>query len=200
MQVLCLECLTRQLHSAVSDLSWNQFPLVCLADHSQAHYLSLVDLRTYTSNIMVEMLLEASLTRHIRANPGIYRNCPTPDCNSVYMSSDLAEIFTCSACLTQTCTLCHAEQHFGLTCAEFQERSENEDEDEDDQALSEYVESTDTKRCPNCAMLIQKVTDDHCQFVKCSVCHIRICWLCMRHSEHKASVMRHLRLDHSLQV
>jgi hypothetical protein len=71
-----------------------------------------------------------------------------------------------------------------------------EDEDKDEQALSKYVESTDTKACPMCAMLIEKMNDDDCYNLKCSFCHVHLCWLCLDNSDDGMDVVSHIRDNH----
>ena len=69
---------------------------------------------------MIDALLKASLTYHIRSRPKTYRNCRTSDCNYVYLRNGSYEIFTYPTCLTQTCTLCHVESHVGWTREEYE--------------------------------------------------------------------------------
>jgi hypothetical protein len=190
-----MDCSTHELLAAVRDMSRNHFPLMCRADRSQLHPFSHVYLRTIALELLVESLLYASLTHYIRSNPGLYRNCPTPDCNAVYPPSDLEEIYTCPSCLEQTCTHCHAQQHFGSTCAEFQE-SKSEAEGADEQVMSEYVESTGTKTCPRCTMLIERMKDDDCYNLECSSCHVHKCWLCLYHSDDGMKIVSHIKNKH----
>lgn len=134
--VSCRECFDHQLNVASGDLSSHHFPVRCWHENCQ-HPLSILDLRRYAPGTMIDSLLKASLTYFIRSHPDEYRNCRKPDCASVYLRNGYHEIFTCPACLTQTCTLCHSATHVGWTCAQYQERVKKDEVNE--RLLDRYV-------------------------------------------------------------
>lgn len=171
----CRECFDHQLEVASSDLTSNHFPLVCWHESCEQP-IAILDLRKYATGTMVDALLKASLTYHVRSFPDIYRNCRMPDCKSVYLRSGSYEIFTCPTCLTQTCTLCHAEPHVGWTCVEYESHLHKNKQNE--QLLDDYKTVAGTKECPKCATLIEKV--DGCNHVECSGCHGHMCWVCLK--------------------
>jgi hypothetical protein len=170
----CRECFDHQLQVASSDLTSDHFPLVCWHESCEQP-IAIPDLRKYATGTMIDALLKASLTYHIRSFPDIYRNCRTPDCKSVYLRNGSYEIFTCPTCLTQTCTLCHAEPHVGWTCAKYESHLRKNKHNE--RLLNEYKAVAGTKECPKCATLIEKV--DGCNHVECSGCHGHMCWVCL---------------------
>jgi hypothetical protein len=171
----CRECFDHQLQVASSDLTSNHFPLVCWHECCEQP-IPIADLRKYATGTMIDALMKASVTYHIRSFPDIYRNCRTPDCTSVYLRNGSYEIFTCPTCLTQTCTLCHTEPHVGWTCAKYESHLRKNKQNE--QLLDNYKAAAGTKECPKCATLIEKV--DGCNHVECSGCHGHICWVCLK--------------------
>ena len=181
----CKECFDRQLQVASSDLSDDHFPLVCWHEDCEQP-LAIADLHKYATGTMIDALLKASLTHHIRYFSDIYRNCRAPDCKAVYRRDASCKIFTCPTCLTQTCTLCHAEPHVGLTCAESHVLKNKHNE----QLLDEYKAVAGTKECQNCATLIEKV--DGCNHVECNVCHGHICWVCLKVFSQMGAVYQHM--------
>ncbi|KAH7359621.1 hypothetical protein BKA66DRAFT_562258 [Pyrenochaeta sp. MPI-SDFR-AT-0127] len=152
--VSCRDCFDHQLQVASSDLTSNHFPLACWHENC-AEPITIPDLRKYATGIMIDALLKASLTYHIRSSPDIYRNCRTPDCRSVYLRNGSYEIFTCPTCLTQTCTLCHADPHVGWSCTEYEAHLRKTQLNE--HLLDAYKATAGTKECPKCATLIEKV-------------------------------------------
>jgi hypothetical protein len=189
--VLCKGCFDYQLHVAATDLSHAYFPLVCWVEGCQ-QAMCISDLRRYTAETKIEALLEAALTYHIRSYPELYRNCPTPDCGSVYQCSGSYEISMCPTCLTQTCTLCHAEPHIGWTCAEYNAQPNNNREG---QPLANYTSMTGTKACPKCATLIDKI--EGCDHIECSICHTHICWVCLEIYANAHAVYLHIDAAHT---
>lgn len=189
--VACRDCFDHQLKVASSDLTGNHFPLVCWHESCEQP-VSIPDLRKYATGTMFDSLLKASLTYHIRSLPEIYRNCRTPDCRSVYLRNGSYEIFACPNCLTQTCTLCHAEPHIGWTCAEYDVHLRKTRVNE--HLLDGYKALAGTKDCPKCATLIEKV--DGCNHVECSGCHGHICWVCVKVFVSSEAAYRHMNDAH----
>lgn len=44
------------------------------------------------------------------------------------------------------------------------------------------MKSLNIKMCPRCATVAEKVDDGACNHVKCSMCELEFCWLCLRPS------------------
>ncbi|KNG48053.1 Zinc finger, C6HC-type [Stemphylium lycopersici] len=189
--VACRECFDHQLQVASSDLTSNHFPLICW-NESCGQPIAITDLRKYATGIMIDALLKASLTYHIRSFPDTYRNCRTPDCKSVYLRNGSYEIFTCPTCLAQTCTLCHAEPHVGWTCEEYESHLRKNKHNEE--LLDAYKAMAGTKECPKCATLIEKV--DGCNHVECSGCHGHMCWVCIKVFPQSEAAYQHMNDAH----
>ncbi|EOA83241.1 hypothetical protein ACJQWK_00167 [Exserohilum turcicum] len=189
--VACNECFDHQLQVASSDLTSNHFPLMCWHANCEQP-VAITDLRKHATGTMMDALLKASLTYHIRAFPEVYRNCRMPDCQSVYLRNGSYEIFTCPTCLTQTCTSCHAEPHVDWTCAKYKEHLQKDKQNEE--LLNAYKAVAGTKECPKCATLIEKV--DGCNHVECSGCHGHICWECVKIFPHSDSAYQHMNDAH----
>lgn len=189
--VSCRDCFNHQLQVASSDLTGNHFPLVCWHEKC-VQPISIPDLRKYATGTVVDALLKAALTYHIRSFPNMYRNCRTPDCRSVYLRNGSYEIFTCPTCLTQTCTLCHAGPHVGWSCAEYETHLRKTQLNE--HLLDTYKAAAGTKECPKCATLIEKV--DGCNHVECSGCHGHICWVCLKVFAKSDAAYQHMNDAH----
>lgn len=187
----CKECFDHQLQVASSDLISDHFPLVCWHEFC-GQPIAIADLRKYATGTMIDALLKASLTYYIRSFPDIYRNCRAPDCKAVYRRNGSFEIFTCPTCLTQTCTLCHAEPHIGWTCAKYESHLLRNEHNE--QLLDEYKTVAGTKECPKCATLIEKV--DGCNHVECSGCHGHMCWVCLKVFPQSEAAYQHMNDAH----
>ena len=187
----CKECFDLQLQVASSDLSNDHFPLVCWHDDCKQP-IAIADLHKHATGTMIDALLKASLNYYIRSSPAIYRNCRAPDCKAVYRRGGSHGIFTCRTCLTQTCTLCHAEPHVGWTCAQYESRVLKNELNE--QLLDEYKAAAGTKECLKCATLIEKV--DGCNYVECNGCHGHICWVCLKVFSEVEVVYQHMNDAH----
>ncbi|CAA9963357.1 ariadne ring protein [Pyrenophora teres f. maculata] len=188
---ICRDCFNNQIHISISDLTGNYFPLVCWhADCETPIVLS--DIQRNTTGVTFDALLNASLTRHIRSYPDLYRNCRTPNCKSVYFRDGSYEIFTCPTCLTQTCTRCNLQAHATWTCERYKAHLRKTRRNE--KLLDDYKAFAGTKECPKCATLIEKV--DGCHHVECSGCHTHMCWECSRVFPRSDIVYQHMNEAH----
>ncbi|EJD47334.1 hypothetical protein AURDEDRAFT_113447 [Auricularia subglabra TFB-10046 SS5] len=178
----CAPCLQLCLVSSSSSEA-RVFPLQCIAPSSLPMPPGLPIKRPPTCDAPVPVsvirrllqpdeetaLLDASFTAHVYAHPGVYKFCPTPDCDQVYHVAPpgAPSVFTCPGCLASTCTACHSA-HPGLTCA--RHRS----------SLVAHTHRPDAiKRCPSgCGALLQK--QDGCNHVQCPICKVHMCWICLQ--------------------
>lgn len=189
--VSCKDCFDHQIRVAATDLTGNHFPLVCWHEGC-GRSVTIVDLRKYASGTTIDALLKASFIGYVRSRPELYRNCRTPNCNSVYLHDSSYEIFICPTCLTQTCTNCHVEPHVGWTCADYDQHLQATRNNE--LLLNKYKAAAGTKTCPKCASLIEKV--DGCDLLECSCCHAHLCWQCWTVHASIAEAYKHMRQDH----
>ncbi|KAH6845780.1 hypothetical protein B0I37DRAFT_398921 [Chaetomium sp. MPI-CAGE-AT-0009] len=150
----------------------SEFRITCLGDADRCgKTLPLAELQDLLSSATFEAVLEASLASHIRRHPAEFRYCPTPDCGQVYRATASAATFTCTRCLSATCTACHGP-HPGISCAEHRDMASGGYE-----ALEKVKKALGVKDCPRCKTAIEKTED--CNHMACGGCGIHICWACM---------------------
>ena len=88
--------------------------------------------------------------------------CPTPDCKTICYAQTKAASSSvlCNQCQSRFCSRCFQDWHAG----------------------NPYQSNTsgipNTKPCPKCQVPIQKVRG--CLAMKCSYCHQRFCWSCLK--------------------
>ncbi|KAF1357281.1 hypothetical protein EJ07DRAFT_129321 [Lizonia empirigonia] len=125
--IICVDCYNRQAHVANSDIESEHFPLVCRQSVC-GQPISLSDLRKLIPVGRVQgslhSIFEASAQAHVCSHPEKYRKCRLTDCDTIYLLTETPRLFTCSICLTQTCTYrnCGASPHIGLTCEQYKVR------------------------------------------------------------------------------
>jgi hypothetical protein len=179
------ECFVNQCLSASDE----NIPIRCLGSSGSCQaVISLIELESALTRDQLEQLLERSFTRYIRTHPGSYQYCPTADCDQVYEVSDDAKIYTCSTCLTSTCTKCGAVNHEGLTCDQHKSAILGDD------AFEEWKKKNGAKDCPKCGSTIQK--SEGCNHIECKACGAHICWVCMRVFSMSSETYGHMRAEH----
>ncbi|KZP26841.1 hypothetical protein FIBSPDRAFT_928499 [Athelia psychrophila] len=182
----CSACIRHFLTSA------STFPLVCMGDEDKCHapipipvVQRFLPIRQFTN------LLETAFITHIDHHPQDFKYCTTPDCRQVYRctTSDTASIIHCPSCLSSVCSACHEEGHEGMTCAE---RKLNNDPEEQERLNDELAAQSGYKKCPQCAVWIEKI--DGCNHMECK-CGAHICWVCMGIFDAQ-SVYEHMNTAH----
>eukprot|EP00041_Stephanoeca_diplocostata_P022244 m.528255 g.528255 ORF g.528255 m.528255 type:complete len:216 (-) comp22015_c0_seq27:180-827(-) len=99
--------------------------------------------------------------------------CPQPDCGySMVIESDTEKVFDCHKCGSRTCRKCKADwaEHFGLRCAEVEQKSET--------AARRQIEETMTAallRTCECGLAMSKA--DGCNKMTCR-CGKLLCYIC----------------------
>ena len=125
------------------------------------------------SDFKIESLVTASLRDYLEKNGDVARNCPTPDCRMVYLTTENGKPFLCSHCGVRTCTKCHAPYHDGIDCKLYKAMKQGEEEFlgwmQDDPA--------NRKMCPKCKAAIEKTYG--CNHMTCR-CGAHLCWLCLQ--------------------
>ena len=88
--------------------------------------------------------------------------CPTPDCKTICYAQTKAASSSvqCNQCQSRFCSRCFQDWHAGNPCH------------------SNASGIPNTKPCPKCQVPIQKVHG--CLAMKCSYCHQRFCWSCLK--------------------
>ena len=86
--------------------------------------------------------------------------CPTADCNTICHAETKATSTSvhCYQCQARFCSRCFQDWHAGNPCR------------------SNASDIPNTKPCPKCQVLIQKV--DGCSVMQCSYCGQKFCWSC----------------------
>ncbi|KZP14856.1 hypothetical protein FIBSPDRAFT_751261, partial [Athelia psychrophila] len=182
----CSACIRHFLTSAPT------FPLVCMGDEDKCHvpipipvFQRFLPIQQFTN------LLEMAFITHINQHPQDFKYCTTPDCRQVYRytASDTASIIHCPSCLSSVCSACHEEEHEGMTCAE---RKLYIDPEEQERLNHELATQSGFKKCPQCAVWIEKT--EGCNHMECK-CGAHICWVCMG-IFNAQSVYEHMRKAH----
>lgn len=187
----CRECLLEQCKSATR--SQDSFPLRCSEKGCNA-LIVISDLRSLLSTEKLEDLFRSSLGAFVASSRGTYRFCPSPDCPSVYRTTDpdntIAPGFACPACLVETCTKCHSELHPDISCELYKEFKEDPDS-----SLKEWCKGKEenVKSCPICRRTIEKV--DGCNHIEC-LCGVHLCWACLSTFSSSDECYTHLRSEH----
>ncbi|KAJ7632116.1 hypothetical protein FB45DRAFT_791002 [Roridomyces roridus] len=165
----CMSCLRHYLSTADS------FPLVCLGD--AAHCEVLIPIPTFEKFLPIPQLhalLKTSFLRYIERHPQELKYCKTPDCTQVYRTNTHATALTCPSCFLSVCSSCDEEGHDGMSC---EESRLQHDPGEQERRNDEWARDNGVKRCPACAVWIEKT--EGCNHMTCK-CGAHICWICVR--------------------
>ncbi|KZP26862.1 hypothetical protein FIBSPDRAFT_781690 [Athelia psychrophila] len=181
----CNECIRHFLTSA------STFPLVCMGGEDKCHApIPIPMVQRFLPIQQFTNLLETAFITHIDHHPRDFKHCTTPDCRQVYRctTSETASIIHCPSCLSSVCSTCHEEGHEGMTCAEKKLNNDVEHE----RLNEELAAQSGYKKCPQCAVWIEKI--DGCNHMECK-CGAHICWVCMRIFDAQ-SVYEHMNTAH----
>ena len=165
----------------------SKFPISCYADKCGKH-MSIRDIKAHAPPSQFAALLRASLESHVLANIASYRSCPTPNCTNIHRApitnsnsgsstsapadAEASRAVYCSSCRTTVCTVCEAEEHEGLTCAQY--RMETAPPNVMRNKIHEEVL---TLKCPRCKKAF--LDFDGCFALKCSNCPCSFCGWCL---------------------
>jgi ATP-dependent RNA helicase DHX8/PRP22 len=188
--VYCKECIQQQLEATSIE-----FPVTCAADKCEEQLVwrdfenlfkdKVKDLRDITA---------ASLKSYIARNTDKVRNCITPDCDMMYVSSSEGKRFVCRQCGANICTQCHTTWHEGYdSCAAYKNRNSTTSGDAE---LKMWMNSDrkNRKNCPKCSAPIEK--NKGCQHMICSQCRVNICWECLEYFVKSGDCYDHLTTKH----
>ena len=187
--VYCASCLKHYLASAITG---GAFPLCCMGNENRCRRrIPLSIIKHLLSPAQHEQLLQAALRAHVQANAQTVRYCATPGCGLAYCverGKDTSGIgVQCRACLAFCCTCPPSSDapHTNLTCAQHlsalakRERDQRIKRDQAEQArLAEAwarANSDRVKKCPSCAVLVEKT--EGCHHMTCR-CGVHWCWVC----------------------
>lgn len=184
----CKECLQVQLQTSITD---KEFPLQCEMEECSTPFVwkDFINL-SKLGFIKVSELTDASVNQFVLQNKKTFRYCVTPDCPIVYRVSASGRSFICPECDVKLCTRCHVQFHDGISCAMFQVDST------EDVSIRQWLakNKANRKRCPNCAMPIEK--NGGCNHLNCLSCKKHICWLCLTYYDDSRECYGHLEKMH----
>ena len=193
-EIFCLEYCGHAYHVSCIELQTSRqaikFPLECAAENCNEPFVwkDIESLFKKTS-LTAQFVVDHSLRSYVAANSATVKNCLTPDCKMVYMSSKEGKLFMCSCCGLHICTKCHVQYHDGLSCAMAKAAKEG------DKELEEWLsKSSDRKRCPECKSPIER--NGGCNHITCRNCHKHICWKCLEYFSTDHECYRHLARVH----
>jgi hypothetical protein len=170
----CTACIRHFLTTA-SDIK--TFPICCLGDEGNCRVpIPIPTLQRFLPPQQFKHLLETVFIEHIASLPREFKYCTTPDCHQVYRCSGLSTFspLHCPSCLSDICSSCHEEAHIGMTCAE---RRLHHDPAEQEHLNNQLAMRSGFKKCPSCAVFIEKT--EGCNHMTCK-CGAHICWVCMQ--------------------
>ncbi|XP_058452216.1 ranBP-type and C3HC4-type zinc finger-containing protein 1-like [Malaya genurostris] len=128
-------------------------------------------------SLLDERNYDIFLNRSLKQAESLAENafhCKTPDCNGWCLVETTASAFQCSICRATNCLRCKAI-HSNMNCEDYQDvLSGNYENRRSERTLQSLVETGEAMHCPNCRMIITKITG--CDFLTCSMCKTGICW------------------------
>ncbi len=165
-------------------------PITCHGNGGSCEkVVTLDEIRKLLPHEQFEALLAASFDVYIRRHSDELDYCPTPDCDTVFRTTEEALVVPCENCLASICTKCHAISHEGWPCS-VNDYEKSGDAERDQQWMDEH----NIKRCPKCKTAIEK--NGGCNHVICSACRQDICWVCAATFDDERDCYRHLREVH----
>ena len=179
-ELIRLECCGHAYHTLCIEqqLKSNSivFPVECAAEGcSQGLVLQDFENVQKKCRFRMQELVSQSVKDYMGKSSQEMKNCPTPDCQMVYIttSTDTGKPFFCSHCGVATCTKCHKQYHSGISCEMYKAGEDGDD------LLKKWMQknSRNRKYCPKCHAPIEKIGG--CNHVTCVQCKVNICWLCL---------------------
>lgn len=195
-EIFRLEYCGHAYHTSCIELQTSQqairFPLLCAAEECGEPFVwNDIESMFKKTSLTKRHLVDHSLRSYIAANSAKIKNCLTPDCKMVYVSSEEGKLFMCGCCGLHICTKCHVQYHDGLSCAMARAAKDG------DKELKQWMDkSSDRKHCPNpeCKSPIEKI--DGCNKVTCTSCNHSICWVCVKYFQTEQDCYAHLKKEH----
>uniref|UniRef100_A0A3P9LA94 RanBP-type and C3HC4-type zinc finger-containing protein 1 n=1 Tax=Oryzias latipes TaxID=8090 RepID=A0A3P9LA94_ORYLA len=176
----CLHCFCRECLRSVIMLS--EEPEVSCPYRDDAYSCDGVlqerEIKALVSAEEYERWLQRGLSMAESRCEGSY-HCATPDCLGWCVYEDTVNVFHCPVCRKHNCLVCKAI-HEGMNCKQYQDdlavRAINDSAARrTTHLLMTLVQSGEAMYCPQCGIIVQK--RDGCDWLRCTVCHIEICWV-----------------------
>ena len=184
----CSECIGGLIKSGINS---KQFPILC-AEEGCEEPLVWKDFNNWVGPEQRQDLVKSSIESFVAQNSDTYKFCETPDCPMVYrVGYNEGAPYQCSGWGVTICTRCHAQYHYGLSCAMYRSKLETPDYE-----LEGWVKENPSIRalCPNCKSPIEK--SEGCDNMQCKQCKIHFCWKCKKASRSDRDVYDHLVKEH----
>lgn len=174
-----IDCLRHLLKASIDTTSFNF--LLCVKEEDDgktcATLIPLSIIRDVLSPDEESRLFDASFRSYVNSRPHDFHYCPTVDCPTIYRPGREGTVLLCPSCLERICPNCHTEYHEGLTCKEFKSGISEDTEMFNAWKFNAWKAENGVKSCPGCDADIQK--NGGCNHIRCTVCKIHICWVCM---------------------
>ncbi|KAH7383128.1 hypothetical protein BKA64DRAFT_761293 [Cadophora sp. MPI-SDFR-AT-0126] len=181
--IYCRECFNNQ--ASANDGS----KAIMCAEKTCGYILEMRELKLLLSHTSFESLRQVSFEAYVRAHPKSFQYCPTPDCPQLYGPTDFGTAVLCTHCLMSICTSCKVVYHDGMSCEEYKDLSS-----EGTKAFERYMKESDTRKCPECSVAIQKTYG--CNHMECANCKNHFCWECMKVFRTSNQCYGHLQQTH----
>jgi hypothetical protein len=168
----CSGCLNLFLKAAKDNKT---FPIICVGEDGTCNVpIALPFIRRFLPHHTFKQLLEAAFSAYLEQNPTQYRYCKTPDCRQTYRRqlTNKGTFIRCPSCFAKTCPSC-SEYHKNMTCDEYRIHRDPEEQERLNNALAS---THGYKRCPRCAVWVEKMGG--CNHMSCK-CGAHICWICL---------------------
>ena len=168
--IYCSGCLNHFLTTAADGKT---FPIVCMGDEGACQRpIAVPFIRRFLPAHAFRRLVENAFASYLEKNPVEFRYCKTPDCRQTYRRHKGVKNVHCPSCFLMFCSACE-HTHKGMTCEEYRILT---DTAEQERLNNQLAAQQGYKRCPRCAILIEKTAG--CNHMSCK-CGVHICWKCM---------------------
>jgi len=175
--IFCNECWTGYIDTKINDGLVTE--MFCAAKGCKTQMDEVTILKLISKNPdLKEKYNKLVCQAYVRDNKNI-RWCPGKGCeNAIRVQLLKDKEITCS-CSTKFCFGCGELPHAPADCTMIKEwNNKNHSEGDDAKWIASY-----TKECPKCRSVIHK--DGGCQYMTCTHCNHRFCWMCLGAFDHK---------------
>ena len=184
----CLECVKRVFKMNVSTSRVDMECLQCSKSVYQDEVRYILDVDDY------EKYLAFTLRQYLACEPDAV-SCLAPDCPFVCINTNMSppsslpedskstaqrNHFIClrDGCGYEQCIACKRTWHVGQTCEEYAYDHPPTPAEDDLATIRDWQRSNNTRLCPTCNVIIERLQDGSCNMITCVMCQTRLCWLC----------------------
>ena len=119
----------------------------------------------------------------VKQKDPLTRFCPVPGCSAL-IDTEVPSLphIICPSCRAEYCFYCMRSWHGpNVTCEESKKKEKELEPDSASIQFEEWVEKNNAKSCPNCKIMIEKVSG--CNHMTCKSCSFAFCWICLEKYE-----------------